>query len=158
GWRARICRMGRIRAGLHARSGGCKRACVRESPPPCGEGEGVGVSPLRRRLQKMQYALAVAQRHRAAARPPPLPLPTRGRESRAPHRFLHPMPCPDGPRQCTGRPLLLASPRTDSSGARAAGLMPETSLYRPVKKYLEGLGFAVKGEVVGCDVVGIRES
>jgi len=35
--------------------------------------------------------------------------------------------------------------------------MPETSLYRPVKKYLESLGFAVKGEVVRCDVVGIRE-
>jgi len=32
----------------------------------------------------------------------------------------------------------------------------ETSLYLPVKRYLEKLGFAVKGEVRGCDVVGLR--
>jgi hypothetical protein len=32
----------------------------------------------------------------------------------------------------------------------------ETSLYPPVKRYLENLGFAVKGEVCGCDVVGLR--
>jgi len=32
----------------------------------------------------------------------------------------------------------------------------ETSLYRPVKKFLEGLGFEVKGEVGGCDIVAIR--
>jgi len=32
----------------------------------------------------------------------------------------------------------------------------ETSLYPPVKRYLEKLGFAVKGEVCGCDVVGLR--
>jgi hypothetical protein len=35
--------------------------------------------------------------------------------------------------------------------------MAETSLYAPVKRYLESLGFAVKGEVVGCDVVGVRD-
>jgi hypothetical protein len=33
--------------------------------------------------------------------------------------------------------------------------LPETSLYIPVKRFLEGLGFAVKGEVAGCDVVGL---
>jgi len=32
----------------------------------------------------------------------------------------------------------------------------ETSLYLPVKRYLENLGFAVKGEICGCDVVGLR--
>jgi hypothetical protein len=32
----------------------------------------------------------------------------------------------------------------------------ETSLYRPVKRYLETLGFTVKGEVCGCDLVAIR--
>jgi hypothetical protein len=32
----------------------------------------------------------------------------------------------------------------------------ETTLYQPVKRYLEHLGFAVKGEVCGCDVVGLR--
>lgn len=35
--------------------------------------------------------------------------------------------------------------------------MLETSLYRPVKTYLETLGFEVKGEVVGCDVVALRD-
>ncbi|WP_342363463.1 DUF2161 domain-containing phosphodiesterase [Terrarubrum flagellatum] len=32
----------------------------------------------------------------------------------------------------------------------------ETSLYPPVKKFLEGLGYAVKGEIGGCDLVGLR--
>ena len=34
--------------------------------------------------------------------------------------------------------------------------MLETSLYAPVKKFLEGLGFAVKGEVGGCDLVALN--
>lgn len=33
----------------------------------------------------------------------------------------------------------------------------ETSLYLPVKGYLEKAGYAVKGEVGGCDVVGVRD-
>jgi hypothetical protein len=33
----------------------------------------------------------------------------------------------------------------------------ETSLYLPVKTFLENLGFAVKGEIGGCDVLAIRE-
>src|SRR5215213_9022054 len=32
----------------------------------------------------------------------------------------------------------------------------ETTLYRPVKRYLEALGFTVKGEVCGCDLVALR--
>ncbi len=32
----------------------------------------------------------------------------------------------------------------------------ETSLYPPVKRFLEGLGFHVKGEVCGCDLVALR--
>lgn len=32
----------------------------------------------------------------------------------------------------------------------------ETSLYPPVKRFLERLGFDVKGEVCGCDVVAIK--
>lgn len=32
----------------------------------------------------------------------------------------------------------------------------ETDLYLPVKRHLESLGLAVKGEVKGCDVVGLR--
>ena len=31
----------------------------------------------------------------------------------------------------------------------------ETSLYLPVKRFLEGLGFEAKGEVCGCDVVAV---
>jgi hypothetical protein len=33
----------------------------------------------------------------------------------------------------------------------------ETSLYQPVKQFLEKLGFHVKGEIGGCDLVGIAE-
>ena len=32
----------------------------------------------------------------------------------------------------------------------------ETSLYLPVKAFLEGLGYCVKGEVGPCDLVGVR--
>ena len=31
-----------------------------------------------------------------------------------------------------------------------------TSLYAPVKRYLEKRGFTVKGEVCGCDLVALR--
>ncbi len=33
----------------------------------------------------------------------------------------------------------------------------ETSLYLPVKRFLEGLGYIVKGEVGHCDLVALRE-
>lgn len=33
--------------------------------------------------------------------------------------------------------------------------MLETALYPPVKRFLEGLGYAVKGEVGGCDLVAL---
>ena len=33
---------------------------------------------------------------------------------------------------------------------------PEVALYAPVKALLEGQGYEVKGEVNGCDVVGVR--
>ena len=35
--------------------------------------------------------------------------------------------------------------------------MAETDLYLPLKAYLEGAGYDVKGEVNGCDLVGVRE-
>lgn len=35
--------------------------------------------------------------------------------------------------------------------------LKETDLYPPVKAFLEGLGYEVKGEVSGADVVGVRE-
>jgi hypothetical protein len=34
--------------------------------------------------------------------------------------------------------------------------MRETALYAPIKKFLEGQGYAVKAEVKGCDVVATR--
>jgi len=34
----------------------------------------------------------------------------------------------------------------------------ETSLYLPVKRFLETLGFEVKGEICGCDLVALRGS
>ena len=35
--------------------------------------------------------------------------------------------------------------------------MSETSLYPPVKRFLESAGFRVKGEVRGCDIVAVRD-
>ena len=35
--------------------------------------------------------------------------------------------------------------------------MNETSLYAPVKRFLESLDFVVKGEIGGCDIVALRE-
>ncbi|RYI86761.1 MAG: hypothetical protein EON47_22445, partial [Acetobacteraceae bacterium] len=40
--------------------------------------------------------------------------------------------------------------------ARAAGRRRETSLYAAVKRHLEALGYEAKGEICGCDIVGIR--
>lgn len=34
----------------------------------------------------------------------------------------------------------------------------ETSLYGPVKRFLEGLGYTVKGEIGSCDLVGLRDN
>jgi hypothetical protein len=33
----------------------------------------------------------------------------------------------------------------------------ETALYRPVKRFLENLGFTVKGEIGGCDLVALSD-
>jgi hypothetical protein len=42
-----------------------------------------------------------------------------------------------------------------SSGERTMETVSETSLYLPVKRFLESKGFEVKGEICSCDVVGI---
>jgi hypothetical protein len=34
--------------------------------------------------------------------------------------------------------------------------MAETDLYAPIKQFLEAQGYAVKGEIGACDVVGVR--
>ena len=39
---------------------------------------------------------------------------------------------------------------------KAAGRRRETSLYAAVKRHLETLGYEAKGEICGCDIVGIR--
>jgi hypothetical protein len=45
-------------------------------------------------------------------------------------------------------------PRQRISQPRSA--VRETSLYAPVKRFLETLGFDVKGEICGCDLVALR--
>ena len=35
--------------------------------------------------------------------------------------------------------------------------MAESDLYRPIKRFLEAQGYAVKGEVGSCDILAIRE-
>ena len=40
--------------------------------------------------------------------------------------------------------------------ASRTAVPPEAALYGPVKALLEAQGFVVKGEVLGCDVVGVR--
>ena len=37
------------------------------------------------------------------------------------------------------------------------GNLPESSLYGPVRDYLEGLGYEVKGEVKDCDIAAMRD-
>jgi hypothetical protein len=62
--------------------------------------------------------------------------------------------------RCTRPGVLVACRepiRPATAGSSKARALPETSLYRPVKRYLERLGFSVKGEVVSCDVVALRE-
>lgn len=38
-----------------------------------------------------------------------------------------------------------------------AGSMSETALYAPIKAFLETFGYAVKGEIGGCDVLAVAE-
>src|SRR5262249_9662024 len=47
--------------------------------------------------------------------------------------------------------------RRPLAGARISGRVRgmETSLYLPVKRFLEARGFAVKGEICGCDLVAV---
>ena len=34
--------------------------------------------------------------------------------------------------------------------------MSETDLYPPIKRFLEGQGYTVKGEIGACDVLAVR--
>ena len=43
-----------------------------------------------------------------------------------------------------------------TTGSPKSNPLGEAALYGPVKAFLEGLGYAVKGEVRGCDLVARR--
>jgi hypothetical protein len=45
---------------------------------------------------------------------------------------------------------------TSSHSDSSPGL--EASLYPPVKRFLESLGYEVKGEIGGCDLVGVHQN
>jgi len=45
----------------------------------------------------------------------------------------------------------------DAEPERAVRAKAETELYAPVKRWLEAQGYAVRGEVRGCDVVAVRD-
>jgi hypothetical protein len=47
-------------------------------------------------------------------------------------------------------------PPRAKEGNDGAGATGEAALYPPVKRFLEGLGYEVKGEICGCDVVARR--
>ncbi len=49
-----------------------------------------------------------------------------------------------------------ARPKLGSSWGRTWRAILETLLYRPVKAFLEGLGFVVKGEIGGCDLLALK--
>jgi hypothetical protein len=53
------------------------------------------------------------------------------------------------------RPLIESWIRAETNRSSGRTIL-ETSLYRPVKAFLERLGFAVKGEVGGCDLVALK--
>lgn len=54
------------------------------------------------------------------------------------------------------KPLVGQDPRRPAK-RDVGGAALETSLYEPVKRFLEQLGYAVKGEVGHCDMVGVRD-
>ena len=47
--------------------------------------------------------------------------------------------------------------RNSDAALTASRGIRETSLYPPVKRFLESRGFEVKGEICGCDVVALRD-
>ena len=67
---------------------------------------------------------------------------------------MHTAPCQNAllRRAPDKAPVIDSNDRMANRAARA----PETSLYEPVKAFLEELGFAMKGEVCSCNIVGVR--
>jgi hypothetical protein len=52
--------------------------------------------------------------------------------------------------------VIAPDPPAPAAPAPLAAPVRETDLYPPVKALLEGQGYEVKGEIHGCDVVGVR--
>src|SRR4029077_16560515 len=52
---------------------------------------------------------------------------------------------------------LEAAYRNGDAALTASRGIRETSLYTPVKRFLESRGFEVKGEICGCDLVALRD-
>src|SRR5713101_7231299 len=68
-----------------------------------------------------------------------------------------PHPTPGTPTLAGGRPgAPPQSPGQARGGEGRLGAVSEASLYAPVKRFLERLGYEVKGEVRGCDLVARR--
>src|SRR5216683_2752072 len=68
-----------------------------------------------------------------------------------------PLPTPGTPTLAGGRPgAPPQSPGQARGGEGKLGALSEASLYAPVKRFLERLGYEVKGEVRGCDLVARR--
>jgi hypothetical protein len=61
------------------------------------------------------------------------------------------------PGPCLGVDRRLESPLVEWETSTLVRAHLEASLYLPVKRFLEKLGFEVKGEVRGCDLVALRE-
>ena len=68
-------------------------------------------------------------------------------------RTIVPQPGRSGRHKMTTRAAVAYVPSAES---RRRSLPLETTLYPPVKTFLEGLGFAVKGEIGGCDLVALN--
>jgi hypothetical protein len=58
---------------------------------------------------------------------------------------------------CLGCPPTLPLWQGGSMPRRRPAELPESALYAPVKALLERQGYDIKGEIAGCDVVGIRD-
>src|SRR5262245_43392038 len=57
---------------------------------------------------------------------------------------------------CEARSSRLGAPMPRQRPQQPKLATRETSLYLPVKRFLETFGFEVKGEICGCDLVAIR--
>lgn len=69
---------------------------------------------------------------------------------------ISPRVCAIRPDAARHRASCRSSLKMSDKALREADAGRETGLYPAVKAHLEGLGFSVKGEICGCDVVALR--